>query len=48
LEAIRFYVSFAFAERDLLEGDAKIIKLNLGQKTAHKKRVSELTPLIAA
>jgi ribonucleoside-diphosphate reductase beta chain len=39
LEAIRFYVSFAcsfaFAERELMEGNAKIIKLNSLQKTSH-------------
>ena len=39
LEAIRFYVSFAcsfaFAERELLEGNAKIIKLKSRQRYPH-------------
>jgi len=39
LEAIRFYVSFAcsfaFAERELLEGNAKIIKLKSRQRYTH-------------
>ncbi|AWB57827.1 class Ia ribonucleoside-diphosphate reductase subunit beta [Colwellia sp. Arc7-D] len=47
LEAIRFYVSFAcsfaFAERELLEGNAKIIKLDYRQKSTQKiKNVSRM------
>lgn len=41
LEAIRFYVSFAcsfaFNERELMEGNAKIIKLILRDETLHKQ-----------
>ena len=39
LEAIRFYVSFAcsfaFAERELMEGNAKIIKLIARDEALH-------------
>ena len=42
LEAIRFYVSFAcsfaFAERELLEGNAKIIKLKSRQAYTHNSK----------
>jgi ribonucleoside-diphosphate reductase beta chain len=43
LEAIRFYVSFAcsfaFAERELLEGNAKIIKLKSRQSCTHNSKI---------
>ncbi len=43
LEAIRFYVSFAcsfaFAERELLEGNAKIIKLKFRQGYTHNNNI---------
>ena len=43
LEAIRFYVSFAcsfaFAERELLEGNAKIIKLKSRQPYTHNSKI---------
>ncbi len=48
LEAIRFYVSFAcsfaFAERNLMEGNAKIIRLLLQYKPSRNHRVSEWNP----
>ena len=43
LEAIRFYVSFAcsfaFAERELLEGNAKIIRLKSRQPCTHNSKI---------
>jgi len=45
LEAIRFYVSFActfaFAERSICEGSAKILRLYFRQKNSQTERVSE-------
>ncbi len=41
LEAIRFYVSFAlriFAERELMEGNAKIIRLIARDEALHSDR----------
>jgi ribonucleoside-diphosphate reductase beta chain len=43
LEAIRFYVSFAcsfaFAERELMEGNAKIIELKSRQPYTHNSEI---------
>lgn len=52
LEAIRFYVSFAcsfaFAERDLLEGNAKIIKLIARDEALHLNSTQQILNLWAA
>jgi len=51
LEAIRFYVSFAcsfaFAERDLLEGNAKIIKLIARDEALHLTSTQQILNLWA-
>jgi len=51
LEAIRFYVSFAcsfaFAERDLLEGNAKIIKLIARDEALHLNSTQQMLNLWA-
>ena len=51
LEAIRFYVSFAcsfaFAERDLLEGNAKIIKLIARDEALHLNSTQQILNLWA-
>jgi len=51
LEAIRFYVSFAcsfaFAERDLLEGNAKIIKLIARDEALHLTSTQQMLNLWA-
>jgi ribonucleoside-diphosphate reductase beta chain len=51
LEAVRFYVSFAcsfaFAERDLLEGNAKIIKLIARDEALHLNSTQQILNLWA-
>ena len=51
LEAVRFYVSFAcsfaFAERDLLEGNAKIIKLIARDEALHLNSTQQMLNLWA-
>lgn len=50
LEAIRFYVSFAcsfqFAECDLMEGNAKVIKLIARDEILHKNAVRQIINLL--
>ncbi|MEE2023627.1 MULTISPECIES: class Ia ribonucleoside-diphosphate reductase subunit beta [Alkalimonas] len=52
LEAIRFYVSFAcsfaFAERELMEGNAKIIKLIARDEALHLTGTQHMLNIIAA
>ena len=52
LEGIRFYVSFAcafsFAERKLLEGNAKVLKLIARDENLHVAFVSQLIKLLPA
>ena len=52
LEAIRFYVTFAcsfsFAERELLEGNAKIIKLVARDKLIHLSSVQNILTILGS
>ena len=51
LEAIRFYVSFAcsfaFAERQLMEGNAKIIKFIARDETLHLTGTQHILNIMA-
>ena len=48
LEAIRFYVSFAFAERELMEGNAKIIRLIARDEALHLTGTQHMLNIMAA